>query len=253
LAPVELRTVIVVPVFNHGAAFARVFERLRRFGLPIIAVDDGSDEETNNTLADLASRCDSIAIIRHPSNRGKGAAVISGIRHANAAGYDHVLQIDADGQHDIEDLPRFLEAARKHPDAVIIGTPVFDSSMPLGRRIGRQLTHVCIWAETLSFDITDSMCGFRVYPVAAVLPLLATRGLGQRMDFDPEILVRLHWRGTPIQAVNTRVTYPAGGSSNFRLFKDNVLITSMHIRLLLGMLWRLPSTISSSTADQVIE
>jgi hypothetical protein len=117
---------------------------------------------------------------------------------------------------------------------------VFDASMPKTRHLGRYLTHVWIWLETLSFEITDSMCGFRIYPVHAVNPLLSERWLGRRMDFDPEILVRLHWQNTPIRELSTRVVYPADGRSNFKLLRDNVLITAMHVRLVAGMLLRLP-------------
>jgi len=220
-----------------------MFEALLASGQPIIAVDDGSDSHTAEVLKELAAGSTSLTLLTHPKNLGKGCAVGTGIRHAAADGYSHVLQIDADGQHDPSDIERFLEAARAAPTSVVIGHPRFDSSIPAGRRIGRYLTHFWIWIETLSFDISDSMCGFRVYPIEAVLPLLSLRWLGRHMDFDPEILVRLHWQGTPIRELSTRVIYPPDGRSNFRIFEDNALITAMHTRLVLGMLWRLPGFI----------
>ncbi len=119
----------------------------------------------------------------------------AGFRGAARRGFDHVLQIDADGQHDAADLPRFAALAEAHPDAVICGTPVYDESVPKGRLYGRYLTHVWVWINTLSFAIRDSMCGFRVYPLAPVLALIDAVEIGRRMDFDVEILVRLHWRG----------------------------------------------------------
>jgi predicted LPLAT superfamily acyltransferase len=206
----------------------------------VVVVDDGSAADTRAILDDLEKRNSSLSVVRRATNGGKGAAVATGLNHVAHLGFSHALQIDADGQHDPADIPHFLAAAREQPDAVIIGRPRFDASMPTSRRVGRYLTHLWIWIETLSLDISDSMCGFRVYPLAAVLPLLARPGLGRRMDFDPEILVRLHWRGTPVVEIDTRVRYPAGGLSNFALLRDNVLISLMHTRLVVGMLLRLP-------------
>jgi hypothetical protein len=123
---------------------------------------------------------------------------------------------------------------------VVCGVPVYDESVPLGRLVGRYATHVWVWINTLSLAIRDSMCGFRVYPLAGVAPVLGVPCLGRRMDFDPEVLVRLHWRGVEIVSLPTRVTYPVDGLSHFRLGLDNLLISRMHARLFLGMLARSP-------------
>ena len=165
---------------------------------------------------------------------------MAGMRQAATLGASHILQIDADGQHDTHDEPRFLAESAAHPDAVINGRPVYDESVPLGRLVGRYATHVWVWINTLSLDIADSMCGFRVYPLAATLALLDRESVGTRMDFDIEIIVRLHWAGVPIRTVPTRVTYPMDGVSHFRLWRDNARISAMHTRLFFGMLWRLP-------------
>jgi hypothetical protein len=108
------------------------------------------------------------------------------------------------------------------------------------RRYGRALTHVLVWLNTLSFEIPDSLCGFRFYPLAPVTELLAEEHVGARMDFDIEIIVRLYWRGVPLRWIGTRVTYPLDGVSHFRLFKDNVRMVALQIRLTTGMLLRLP-------------
>src|SRR6185295_10895949 len=81
------------------------------------------------------------------------------------------LQIDADGQHDAPDIPKFLARARAKPGAVICGVPVYDESVPMGRLVGRYATHVWVWINSLSLEIRDSMCGFRVYPLAPVVRL----------------------------------------------------------------------------------
>ena len=151
-----------------------------------------------------------------------------------------MLQIDADGQHDPADIPRFLARARAHPDDVVCGVPRYDASVPKGRLYGRYLTHVWVWINTLSFAIRDSMCGFRVYPLPPVLRLMDEETIGLRMDFDVEVLVRLFWRGIVVHNLPTRVTYPLDGVSHFDVWRDNVRISRMHARLFFGMLRRLP-------------
>jgi glycosyltransferase involved in cell wall biosynthesis len=237
------RPVAVIPVYNHGDAVGAVVTHVRAAGLRCVLVDDGSAADCATVLDALAhahAQPDAITLVRLARNQGKGGAMIAGLRAAAAAGFTHALQIDADGQHDAGDIPGFLDRARARPDAVICGVPVYDESVPLGRLIGRYATHVWVWINTLSLAIRDSMCGFRVYPLARVVPLLDAAALGRRMDFDPEVLVRLHWRGVAIVNVPTRVTYPQDGLSHFRLGLDNLLISRMHARLFLGMLARAP-------------
>ncbi|MNY34464.1 hypothetical protein D3C86_1688100 [compost metagenome] len=165
---------------------------------------------------------------------------MTGLREASRLGFSHALQVDADGQHDLHDVQRFIEHSRAHPYAVICGYPQYDTSVPKGRLYARYLTHVMVWINTLSLQIRDSMCGFRVYPLPPVLALIDTAKIGKRMDFDSDILVRLAWRGQPMQWLQTKVHYPLDGVSHFRMFHDNVLISSMHTRLFFGMLLRSP-------------
>ena len=233
--------VVVVPVYNHPATIGAVTQQVRAQGLRCILVDDGSSAECAGVLAALAAaQPDAISLVRLPSNQGKGAAMVAGFREAGRRGHTHVLQVDADGQHDCNDIPEFLAQARWNPEAVIAGCPIWDDSVPMGRLYGRYLTHVWVWINTLSFDIRDSMCGFRLYPLNSLLPLLDEEAIGRRMDFDSDVIVRLHWRGVPVLNQPTRVTYPQDGISHFRLWGDNVLISAMHARLFLGMLWRAP-------------
>lgn len=234
------RTCIVVPVFNHGVGAQALVPKLRRFGLPVILVNDASDDACRAILHGLAAADAEVRVIDHAVNQGKGGAVATGLKAAYEAGFSHALQIDADGQHDAEDIPRFLTLSAAAPEAVIAGVPIYDDSVPRGRLIARYLTHVWVWIETLSLTIRDSMCGFRIYPLAPVVGILTTARLGMRMDFDPEILVRLYWAGVSIRPLPTRVVYPEDGVSHFRLWEDNWLITRMHTRLFFGMIWRLP-------------
>ena len=234
-----IKACAVIPVYDHERAIAAVVEGVQRHDIHIFLVDDGCGAACAAELERL-SRLPQVTLLRHDRNRGKGAAVCTGFRAAHAAGFTHALQIDADGQHTLNDIARVLEVARAQPHAVICGRPIFDSSIPKSRYYGRYLTHAMVWLETLSFEIRDSMCGFRLYPLDAVSALLDRHGVGPRMDFDTDILVRLHWRGVATRWVETKVVYPTDGVSHFRMFFDNVRMTSLHVRLVLGMLVRAP-------------
>jgi glycosyltransferase involved in cell wall biosynthesis len=233
----------VIPVYDHEHAIAAVVHGVQRHDIHIFLVDDGCNDACATELQRL-SLLPHITLLKHDRNRGKGAAVCTGFRAAHEAGFTHALQVDADGQHALADIARLLEVARAQPHAVICGKPIFDASIPKIRYYGRYLTHAMVWLETLSFEIRDSMCGFRLYPLDAVIALLDRRGVGPRMDFDTDIIVRLHWRGVATRWVDTKVVYPADGVSHFRMFFDNVRMTSLHVRLTLGMLVRLPVLIA---------
>ncbi|CAB3794060.1 Undecaprenyl-phosphate 4-deoxy-4-formamido-L-arabinose transferase [Paraburkholderia ultramafica] len=238
---IDFAPCIVIPIYNHKDAIGATVADLAVHRLPIFIVDDGSDEATRQVLAALAHQyAAQLTLLRLPVNGGKGAAVMAGLRAARDAGYTHALQIDADGQHDATDVPRFVEAARAEPGAVILGRPVYDGSVPKARLYGRYLTHVWVWIETLSLTIRDSMCGFRLYPLALACELIDSVPLPTRMDFDIEILVRLHWRRAAFRSIPTRVTYATDGVSHFDVLWDNVRISRSHTRLVFGMLWRLP-------------
>jgi glycosyltransferase involved in cell wall biosynthesis len=231
----------LIPVYDHEHAVGAVLDAILAHGLPCILVDDGSSPACARVLDTLAaSHPERVWLVRHGVNQGKGAAVMSGFAEAARLGFTHLLQIDADGQHCSADIPRFLAAARAQPQAVVTGYPVYDDSVPALRLYARYLTHVWIWINTLSFAIRDSMCGFRIYPVASVVALGRRRHLGKRMNFDPEVLVRLYWDGMDVVNLPTRVSYPSDGISHFQAWRDNVLITRMHTVLFFGMLLRLP-------------
>jgi len=230
----------VIPVYNHEQAVPAVVDDLLRAGLPCVLVDDASDAGCAQVLDRLAQQTN-VFLVTLPVNQGKGGAVMAGLREAARLGFSHALQVDADGQHDLGDVQTFLEHSRHAPQALVCGYPQYDASVPKGRLYARYLTHVWVWINSLSLQIPDSMCGFRVYPLPATLALIDTVRLGKRMDFDPEILVRLAWRNQPMRWLPTRVHYPQDGLSHFRLVHDNALISKMHAKLFFGMLVRAPA------------
>jgi glycosyltransferase involved in cell wall biosynthesis len=235
-----MKPCFVIPCYDHGRTVRRLVSALCEHGLPIYIVDDGSQEETRLELLAVRAAFPLVRLSRLPVNSGKGAAVMHGVRHARADGMTHALQMDADGQHDPLDVPRFLARGAERPETLLLGQPIFDRSVPWARLYGRKLTNFWVCVETLSFSIKDALCGFRLYPLAPMCELIDSVDFPPRMAFDPAVLVRLAWRGVPIENLPTRVVYPADGVSHFDMILDNALLTASHALLVLGMLARLP-------------
>ncbi|WP_110647343.1 glycosyltransferase family 2 protein [Salinicola peritrichatus] len=230
---------VLVPVYNHAEAITRTLARLQRLGLPVILVDDGSDLACAAVLDGLA-RQDGVELVRLPRNRGKGAAVRAGLKRAAELELTHALQVDADGQHEVDDLPPFVTGLKADDETLRIGYPRFDDSVPRHRYYSRYITHALVWLATLSFALRDTMCGVKLYPVAAVNRLVARHPCGDRMEFDSELPVRWYWQGGRVENLPVRVHYPLDGVSHYALWRDNLLLASMHLRLLIGMFKRLP-------------
>jgi len=233
------RPIALIPVYNHGKTLPAVLAEVRRLGLDCLLVDDGSDMPCCQVVERLAQQ-EGVTRLRLARNRGKGAAVALGLLAAFAKGYSHALQIDADGQHDCSVIPEFLTASQQEPKALIGGAPLYGQDAPKSRRYGRWVMRVWVWINSLSLQIPDAMCGFRLYPLKSTARLLHNAWLGERMEFDPEILVRLSWQGVPMRWLPVAVNYPQNGLSHFRLWRDNALISWMHTRLFFGMLVRAP-------------
>jgi glycosyltransferase involved in cell wall biosynthesis len=228
----DFRPCVLIPTFDNPLTVRDVVEGVRKHVTDVIVVDDGSGREGEEAVADLGH--DGLAhVVRRERNGGKGAAVREGFELARRMGYTHALQVDADAQHALDDIPRFLEHAAARPDALILGAPVFDESAPRIRLTGRKITRFWTRFEVGGPTIEDPMCGFRVYPLDAAI---AAHSRGNRMEFDIEIAVRMVWRGAPAVNLPTRVRYlpaRAGGVSHFRLFRDNVRISWLHTRLVI--------------------
>jgi glycosyltransferase involved in cell wall biosynthesis len=236
-----MKNCVIIPVYNHQEAIIHVVEALKPFRLPCYLVNDGSSEQCSAVLRRIAlHENDWITLYERDRNGGKGAAVVDGFQLAIADGFTHAIQIDADGQHRLADISRFLAASERHPDKLILGKPRFDATVPKKRLYGHQFTNLWIWINTLSVAIADGMCGFRCYPLVAVEKLLKSVKLGQRMDFDIEIVVRLYWQGVDVVNIDTEVRYPLDGISHFKMLQDNLLISKKHAQLFFGMLLRWP-------------
>lgn len=234
------RFCVIVPHYDHVAQLERYLPGLLAVGLPILVVDDGSPAAARDRLRRLLGEHPGIELIERRRNGGKGAAVLTGMQAALQRGYSHAISVDADGQHQAADVCRLCRAAASHPDSIVSGLPVFGPDIPPSRLYGRMITTVLARLEAGTSTIRDAMCGLRCYPLALTVRVCEGYRVRFRMDFDPEILVRAAWQGVTVCYVETRVHYPRDGVSHFRLFRDNVDMTLMHLRLLGGALLRMP-------------
>ncbi|MCP5057311.1 MAG: glycosyltransferase family 2 protein [bacterium] len=232
-----VRICALLPTFDNPRTVGRVVGEVRKRLEDVIVVDDGSGDEGREVVAALAR--DGLArVVRREANGGKGAAVKTGFLAARDQGFSHALQIDADGQHCTDDLPRFIAAATERPEALILGAPVFDETQPFGRAVGRRISQFWVNFETGGRVIEDPQCGFRVYPLEGAL---AAGARGNRMQFDQELPVRMIWQGVPVVNLPTRVRYltrEEGGVSHFQMFRDNLRISAMHTGLVFEKLMR---------------
>ena len=238
-----MRHLVLIPSFNSGPWLAETVRAALARWPDVWVVVDGSTDGSGEALLGEAARNAGLRVLILPENRGKGAAVLHGLREAATAGFTHVLAMDADGQHPAECIPAFMAASRAEPEAMVLGLPVFGADAPALRVRGRRVSNWWAGLETGWAGIGDSLCGFRVYPIAPLLGAMGETRWMRRFDFDPEAAVRLSWRG--VRAVNlpAPVRYLSateGGVSHFRYFRDNALLTWMHTRLVLGALRRLP-------------
>lgn len=215
-----MKALWLVPVYRHLRQLPKLLRRLNDTGLPVLLIDDG-----NPDWSDFPGT----QVIHHPQNLGKGVAIVSGLKWAQEHGYTHAVQIDADGQHDVDDALGLLRLAEQNPLALVCGYPVFGSDAPAARSKGRKITRFFIWQET-GIKGEDGMCGCRVYPVAAALEVLR-RARSRRMGFDIEAVVLWLWSGRPWLKGSVRVAYPDDGFSNFRMLRDNLGFFALHSRL----------------------
>ena len=228
------RPCILIPTYDNPRTVRDVVLRAREHLTDVVVIDDGSGPDGRAAVEALGR--EGLAHVTHRAqNGGKGAAMKTGFLFARELGYTHAVQVDADGQHALEDIPELLRVSRGEPGALILGRPQYDSSAPIGRRLARNITIFWTHVEAGWGVIADAMCGFRVYPLDAALRVCTS--CGDRMDFDPEVAVRIAWTGAPVVNVPTKVRYIEGGVSHFKLFLDNWLISKMHTRLVWRRVW----------------
>lgn len=222
--------VVIAPTFNNARTLVEVLRRVDDVGLPIIVVDDGSTDGTAALLKIWTGSANHQVKV-HPHNRGKAAALCRGFACAAERGFTHAITIDTDGQLDPAEIPELLRVARQVPSAFVIGSRDVDApDYPKASRYGRFWANLSVFVES-GLQVSDSQCGFRVYPLEAMRTLRCSAG---RYGYETEILTRAAWAGVPIEQVEVSCRYdvPEGRVSHFRPWRDSLAAAQMHIRLL---------------------
>jgi glycosyltransferase involved in cell wall biosynthesis len=227
---------IIIPVYNHEKTIAEIVKAAVRFSVPVIVVNDGSTDSTRDRIKNLKG----ITIISHDENRGKGAALKSGM--AEASGHSRwAVSIDADGQHNSDDIENFvifmrdnglfnLPAGSRRPFLVGMRENMMTGDIPWTSRFGRKFSNFWVYLSG-GPRLSDTQSGFRVYPVPESIDVNAK---ADRFQFEVEILVKAGWKGYPVYEVPVRVIYPPGQEriSHFRPFIDFLRNSSAFTRLI---------------------
>ena len=242
---------MLIPSYNPGHRALDTVRAARAQWDPVWVIVDGSTDGSAEKLCALARTDPGLRVMLRERNGGKGAALLDGLSAAHSEGFSHALTMDADGQHPAECIRAFMSASATAPQAMILGDPVFDASAPRIRLRGRRIANWCTNLETLWAGVHDTLFGFRVYPIVPLIEVMQRSRWMRRFDFDPEAVVRLAWRGVPVVNLPAPVQYftvEQGGVSHFNYWRDNVLLTSMYLRLLAGFMIRLPRLLTRRVA-----
>jgi glycosyltransferase involved in cell wall biosynthesis len=234
---------VLIPSYNPGTRALETVRAARAQWDPVWVIVDGSTDGSAEKLCAMSGTDPGLRVLLRARNGGKGAALLDGLIAARREGFSHALTMDADGQHPAERIRAFMSASAAAPQAMILGDPVFDASAPPIRVRGRRIANWCTNLETLWAGVHDTLCGFRVYPIAPLIEVMQRSRWMRRFDFDPEAVIRLTWRGVPLVNLPAPVRYfttEEGGVSHFDYWRDNVLLTLMYLRLFVEFLMYLP-------------
>ena len=236
-----MKIVAVIPAYNEAATIREVAIRTLRLVPEVIVVNDGSTDATAAALEGLH-----VTVISNPVNYGKGASLWRGFALALADGADAVITLDGDAQHAPEDIPRLAEAARAHPDRIIIGARLWDrEKVPPLRYFGNRFANFWIaWAA--GFPVADSQSGFRLYPASVLREVQVFHGPNARFAFESEILIEAGRAGVRSAAVPIAALYPPKARpSHYRSIVDTARIARMIAWKLVSRGFDLPALVRS--------
>ena len=224
----EPKCAVIIPVFNHGRTLAGVVLQTLTLGFPVFVVDDGSSDGGPESVRTM----DGVRLLEHHTNRGKGAALLTGFRAAAAAGARWAITLDADGQHHPEDARHLIKALPTDRPAIIVGSRqgMLGAGAPWTSRFGRGFSN--FWIRSAGGPrIDDSQSGFRLYPLPETLELNVQ---ARRYQFELEILIKAHWQGLAVCEAPIRVTYQPPGEriSHFHPFFDFLRNSGMFTRMI---------------------
>ncbi len=230
------RICLIIPTYNNERTLSGVIEKALDYCPDLIIVNDGSTDRTSEIL-ELHS--DKIDLISFEKNKGKGAALRSGLQLAIKKGFHYAISIDSDGQHLAEDLPQFFAAIRDYNGDLVLGArDLLAEGAPKKSSFGNRFSNFWFWIET-GIKLPDTQTGFRAYPL---ISLKNTRFYTNKFEFEIEVLVRSAWKGINIVSIPVRSIYDQEERvSHFRPFTDFTRISILNTVLVtIALLWYHP-------------
>ncbi|MBQ7700027.1 MAG: glycosyltransferase [Clostridia bacterium] len=217
------------PVFDEMVPFIK---ELRESYDNIVCVDDGGGE----TYADVFAECKALgcAVLTHEVNRGKGAALRTGLEYIrdelkDAAG---VITADCDGQHTVSDIKKVTEALCEHPDDMIIGGRRFDKNVPFRSQAGNTFTRI-IYKLATGISIYDTQTGLRGFPTSLLPELIALPG--DRYEYEMNMLLKLHdWGVSPYEVTIATIYINDNKGSHFNALRDGLRIGARILKYAAG-------------------
>lgn len=217
--------IVVVPTYNNPLTIQKVAEDVLTHGYKLIIVDDGS----STPVASLLKAHENLTLLRHETNQGKGAAIITGATEAQKQGFEYFISLDGDGQHLASEIAKIVDACDGEHQ-IIIGARNFEiNHVPNGSKFGRWFSNFWACWDTEQ-HITDSLSGFRLYPTSILDLVIETK----RFDWEMEVLVKHAWKKRLIKEVVVECYYPKPEErvSHFKKFWDTAAIVMVHVKLL---------------------
>jgi len=221
------RVVVIIPAFNAERSIGNVVAGAREQMEDVVVVDDGSVDRTGEAAREAGAH-----VLRHPANRGKGAALKSGFAYAIENGFDGVITLDADGQHLPREIPKFLECRAQSGADLIIGgrAHLFEQMLPR-RRFANRFSAWTI-AKASKTGVTDSQSGFRFYS-ANLLRNVKLRADG--FDMESEVIVRAGCRGFKVTTTPIDLGFVDGlSTSHYKPLADSLRIAWTVVRARFG-------------------
>ncbi|MEP2771362.1 MAG: DUF2062 domain-containing protein [Fulvivirga sp.] len=228
---------VLIPTYNNAGTLQQVVDSVLEVTTNVIVVDDGSTDQTPDLLQQYK---ESVEIITHDKNKGKGRALRNGFKHALAAGYDYAITIDSDGQHFASDLPKFIDEIESNPSTLVIGARNMSSeNVPGKSSFGNKFSNFWFWFET-GIKLDDTQSGYRLYPIKA---LSGIKFFTNKFEFEVEVIVKAAWSGLNVKNIPIQIHYEPGDKriSHFRPFQDFSRISLLNTWLVtLALLYYIP-------------
>ncbi|HPS30218.1 MAG TPA: DUF2062 domain-containing protein [bacterium] len=224
----QLKCSVIIPTYNNSGTLASVITGVLKYTDRIIVVNDGSNDLTSEILKQFRN----ITVVTHEKNKGKGIALRTGFKKAVDMGFRYAITIDSDGQHNPDDIPKFIEKIEENPDSMIVGARNMEqSSVPGKSSFGHKFSNFWYKVET-GIDLPDTQSGYRLYPVEKLKNI---RYITNRFEFEIEVIVRAAWAGLDVTSVPVSVIYFPKETrvSHFRPFQDFTRVSILNTVLVI--------------------